>query len=302
MLRIADFDGRTARARCVTTHLWTTRLWLACLPSFLSTNGFVMIYSHHQSPLLSPPRHACLRHASRAQARAPTAPSSYHMSQIVRSPAYSAGLCAHDFSVCVPHPGLSLCAMPAASSKLSGCSVAQTACFRIRYNMRSQPHMILLLAYLPGWYLREKEIEMNNEIIVQNQLTLMNECFNCLQLNELCPDCLDAREARDAVIAHKLVDDEIYPHALAKIQDEPSAHEWISSEVVTHVEKTTIGNYDRTNGIENKTIRAEFFEQSSWLIDRLFDLEDSIELQVFECICSTCHYTINKHAVCPNCN
>ena len=143
---------------------------------------------------------------------------------------------------------------------------------------------------------------MNNEIIVQNQLTLMNECFNCLQLNELCPDCLDAREARDAVIAHKLVDDEIYPHAMVKIQDEPSAHDWISSEVVTHVEKTTIGNYDRTNGIENKTIRAEFFEQSSWLIDRLFDLEDSIELQVFECICSTCHYTINKHAVCPNCN
>ena len=64
---------RTAKARCVTTHLWTARLWLACLPSFLSTNGFVMIYSHHQSPLLSPPRQACLRHASRAQARAPTA-------------------------------------------------------------------------------------------------------------------------------------------------------------------------------------------------------------------------------------
>ena len=60
--------------------------------------GLVMIYRHTQSLLLSPPRHACLRHASRAQARAPTAPSSYHMSQIVRSPAYSAGLCAHDFS------------------------------------------------------------------------------------------------------------------------------------------------------------------------------------------------------------
>ncbi len=133
---------------------------------------------------------------------------------------------------------------------------------------------------------------MNNEIIVQNQLTLMNECFHCQQLNELCADCLDAKEARDAVIAHQLVDDEIYDHALAKIQDEPSAHDWISSEVITRINIKT----------GDKTTRAEFFEQSSWLIDRLFDLEDSIELQVFECICSTCHYTINKHAVCPNCN
>lgn len=42
-------------------------------------------------------------------------------------------------------------AMPAASSKLSGCSAAQTACLRCATTMRSQPHMILLLAYLPGW-------------------------------------------------------------------------------------------------------------------------------------------------------
>jgi hypothetical protein len=138
---------------------------------------------------------------------------------------------------------------------------------------------------------------MNNEIIVQNQLTLMNECFHCQQLNELCADCLEAKEARDAVLANQLVDEDIYRYkpmysSMSKIQDEPSAHEWISSEVITRINTKT----------GDKTTRAEFFEQSSWLIDRLFDLEDSIELQVFECICSTCHYTINKHAVCPNCN
>jgi hypothetical protein len=133
---------------------------------------------------------------------------------------------------------------------------------------------------------------MNNEIIVQNQLTLMNECFHCQQLNELCADCLDAKEARDAVIAHQLVDDEIYDHALAKIQDEPSAHEWISSEVITRINTKT----------GDKTMRTEFFEQSSWLIDRIFDLDESMELTRHECICSVCHYTINKHAVCPNCN
>jgi len=102
---------------------------------------------------------------------------------------------------------------------------------------------------------------MNTEIIVQNQLTLMNECYQCQQLNELCSDCLEAKEARDAVIAHKLIDEyETMYLNMATIQDEPSAHDWISAEVV------------------------------------------SIELSKHECICSVCHYTINKHAVCPNCN
>jgi len=134
--------------------------------------------------------------------------------------------------------------------------------------------------------------EQTEEIIIQNQLTLMNDCFHCIQLNELCPDCLEAKDARDAVIAHQLVDDEIYDHPMMKLQDEPSAHDWISSEVVTFVCPKT----------GDKTIRSEFFEQSSWLIDRIFNLDESMELSIHECICPVCRYTINKHAVCPNCN
>ena len=55
-LRVVCFKRRTARAQCV------PRI------SYVSVSR-----SHTQSPLLSPPRQACLRHASRAQARAPTA-------------------------------------------------------------------------------------------------------------------------------------------------------------------------------------------------------------------------------------
>ena len=123
-----------------------------------------------------------------------------------------------------------------------------------------------------------------DDFIVQNQLTLMNDCFYCLQLNELCGDCIEAKEARDAIIANQMVDEgmDIYRYqpmytSLSKIQDEPSGHDW--------------------------TERAsELREQTTWLVDRLFILEDSIELNTHECICSVCHYTINKHAVCPNCN
>ena len=125
---------------------------------------------------------------------------------------------------------------------------------------------------------------MNNEVIVQNQLNIMNECYYCVQMNELCPDCTEAKETRDAIIANQMVDEgmDTYRYrtmytSLTKIQDEPSGHDW--------------------------TERAsELREQTVWLADRIFDLEDSIELNKHECICSVCHYTINKHAKCPNCD
>jgi hypothetical protein len=124
----------------------------------------------------------------------------------------------------------------------------------------------------------EKEIVMNNEIIVQNQLTLMNECFNCLQLNELCGDCIEAKEARDAVIAWEIVDEGNQKYLkVPSRQDEPSGHDW-------------------TERV------SELREQTVWLADRLYDLEESLEVTKHECVCSVCHYTINKHAVCPNCN
>ncbi len=160
--------------------------------------------------------------------------------------------------------------------------------------------------------------KQEQEILVQNQLTLMNECFHCQQLNELCADCLDAKEARDAVTANQIVDEsgdymmrgyhydgydrkkyqvanggavaELEP--MSDIHDQPSGHDWISNEVITFVCPKT----------GDKTMRMEFFEQSSWLVDRLFDLDESMEITKHECICSVCHYTINKHAVCPNCN
>ena len=133
---------------------------------------------------------------------------------------------------------------------------------------------------------------MNNEVIVQNQLTLMNNCYQCVQMNELCPDCIEAKEARDAVIAWDIVDEgnEQYSNIPSKPDALPSGHDWVSNEVVTKVEES------------NKIIRTELFEASSWLVDRLFDIEESMTLSNHECVCSVCHYTINKHAVCPNCN
>ena len=138
--------------------------------------------------------------------------------------------------------------------------------------------------------------KQEQEVLVQNQLNLMNQCYYCVQMNELCPDCIEAKEARDAAIAWDIVDEgnERYDHVPSKKDELPSGHDWVSNE-------TLVGT--RINPITGeRVIRTELFEASSWLVDRLFDLEDSITLSTHECICSVCHYTINKHAVCPNCN
>ena len=138
--------------------------------------------------------------------------------------------------------------------------------------------------------------KQKQEVLVQNQLNLMNQCYYCVQMNELCPDCIEAKEARDAAIAWDIVDEgnERYDHVPSKKDELPSGHDWISNE-------TLVGTRINPNTGE-RVIRTELFEASSWLVDRLFDLEDSITLSTHECICSVCNYTINKHAVCPNCN
>lgn len=137
---------------------------------------------------------------------------------------------------------------------------------------------------------------MNNEVLVQTQLNLMNQCYYCVQMNELCPDCIEAKEARDAAIAWDIVDEgnEQYIHVPSKADELPSGHDWISNQTLvgTRINPTT----------GERVIRTELFEASTWLVDRIFDLEDSMTLSTHECICSVCHYTINKHAVCPNCN
>jgi hypothetical protein len=159
--------------------------------------------------------------------------------------------------------------------------------------------------------------KQEQEVLVQNQLNIMNQCYYCVQMNELCPDCLDSKEARDTVIANQMVDESSdylimgygsneYQVAnggtitesspMSDIHDQPSGHDWISNEVITRI------SVDKSTGLTTKTIRTELFEASSWLVDRLFNIEDSITLSIHECVCSVCHYTINKHAVCPNCN
>ena len=119
-----------------------------------------------------------------------------------------------------------------------------------------------------------------NELIISNGISITNECINCIRLNEVCGDCIETKETNDIIIAYKLRDEgrdtEVLP-TLAKIQDEPSNHDWTDRE-------------------------GEFLPPVVEMADRFFDLDDAIELQTYEMICLACRYVCNKHTVCPNCN
>ena len=123
-------------------------------------------------------------------------------------------------------------------------------------------------------------------------------CYQCQALTELCPDCQEQRDTRDAVLAHQIVDESedyiIIGYGVRKrtvanggavseynpmsvIRDLPSGHDWTDRE-------------------------DEFLDPISLIADRLYDLETSLTVTANETVCDSCHYIHNSAIHCPNCN
>lgn len=81
-------------------------------------------------------------------------------------------------------------------------------------------------------------------------ISVTNMCYQCYALNELCPDCLEAKEIRDIQNAHQIVDEhsDYYfrgygknktavasagslgePSPLSSLRDETSGHDWVGA-------------------------------------------------------------------------
>ena len=133
-------------------------------------------------------------------------------------------------------------------------------------------------------------------------------CLTCTQLNELCPSCQEEADVRQAEMAHAIIDESddyiiigkrnitnggsvIERQSLSLIRDLPSGHDWVSPEVVMYIDE---------NGV--KKIRSEFAPQTVDMADRIFNIEESINLSRYEHICPACHYVCHKEVACPNCN
>lgn len=147
---------------------------------------------------------------------------------------------------------------------------------------------------------------MNNE---SNGISIQTMCYQCQALSELCPDCQEQRDARDAEIAHQLVDEGNlqYKRVWSQTESDITGHDWIGS--ITRISERTrrirvVGEWDNEQVVVEEIegdYRSEFLDPIAVLTDRMYDLETSVLITPAEVICQDCHLVINKYAKCPNC-
>lgn len=161
---------------------------------------------------------------------------------------------------------------------------------------------------------------MKPEVETSIGISVTNTCYQCQLLQDLCVECDETREARDTQIAHEIVDERnlIYPFIWRNSPNENSGHDGNSSATIIGKAKPiaslieTRHTNDTEPGFDLKVqwiqpdsdyeFRNEFLEPTTSLVDRLFNLEESITLAKYESVCQDCHLVINSNAICPNCN
>jgi len=156
-------------------------------------------------------------------------------------------------------------------------------------------------------------------------ITVMNTCYGCQQIEDLCLECTELAEARATYIAYQIVDEgnQIYPSIWSRAGNEPSASDWVASETLQTqsyyiisivTKKITTGTYINKHGetmqwnenwyhideTVNKTVR-----EGGWLIRREFAVP-TVSLQdggVHEELWELDDYTQSKREVqCRWCN
>lgn len=106
---------------------------------------------------------------------------------------------------------------------------------------------------------------MSKEYLPQG-ISITNTCYDCMQLDEVCQNCEDQKEANDSFIAHELVDNgsDIYRYApmytsLMKIEKETSNHDWTKRDGEFKPPIVMLqdgGEYDELWEIDDMTQRA----------------------------------------------
>jgi len=137
-----------------------------------------------------------------------------------------------------------------------------------------------------------KGTKMKKNEYIPNGISITNQCYNCMLIDDICTDCQESRDARDTNNAWQIVDEGNlqYPHPVSIQSDEPSAHDWISA--YTRVSAPTD---DQPDGV----IREEYLEMTTLLSDRIFDID--VEISPRYTICIQCHYQVHVQVACPNC-
>ena len=133
-----------------------------------------------------------------------------------------------------------------------------------------------------------------SEYAQSNGISITNQCYDCMQLDYKCYNCEQEQEARDAQIAHEIVDEGnlIYKRQWSRTDDQPSASDWISSVTVS---REILDNKGKEI---DYIMRLEFTEPTVQLVDggvlnNLLELEDYAQTKR-ERLCQWCNILTPK--------
>lgn len=167
-------------------------------------------------------------------------------------------------------------------------------------------------------------------------ISITNACYECQLLDSVCPECEDNRTAKDAEIAHELVDDRniIYPNQWHN--RDLTQQDWVSSQSIVgyahrlakiiEIPVTRYKESEPYQSTEPKVVweepdsdflfRSEYAPPITNILDRLGsywflgnhiyplikeeDLKATIALRKNEAICPNCHLSYNALVGCNN--
>lgn len=127
----------------------------------------------------------------------------------------------------------------------------------------------------------------------QDNLTVSNNCYNCMLMDDVCQECQDGKDAQLTDRAWELVDEGNlqYKLTLSYNVKEPSGHDWVSP--TTALVKPAI--------MPDGTIKYEREEyippivnlMDGGVLDNLWELDDQIQ-RAREVECQWCHILTPK--------
>ena len=129
-----------------------------------------------------------------------------------------------------------------------------------------------------------KKVEVSTESV---GITIMTNCYACIQIGEKCPECQEDFDNNQTVLAHQIVDEGSLTEPIKPMTnwlfDIPSGHDWTGS--LTR----------RSDG----SIRQEFVDPVVSMEDRYYN--PLLELEQRETLCISCHLVCWAELPCPNC-
>lgn len=133
-----------------------------------------------------------------------------------------------------------------------------------------------------------------SEYAQSNGISITNQCYDCMQLDYKCYNCEQEQEARDAQIAHEMVDEGnlIYKYQWSRTDDQPSGSDWVSSVTVSRE------ILDKNGKEIDYIMRLEFTQPIVQLVDggvlnNLLELEDYAQTKR-ERLCQWCNILTPK--------